>query len=592
MLKILKKIFPYYKTYRVQLISGILLGIAVAVLNVLIPKYIKEISNITYDSISTGAAIDFAAIRYNAIVSVIVIAAGSLLKFLYTVSMSDIGKGLTKDIRSAASDKIDRIPLSFYDSSSTGDTLSRVTDEVSVFSSAISGKLFEIVSSGVTILVCIAAMFVSDALLAMCVIVSTLAGTAVNYAITKKSKIASKSSRKLLGGMNGYIEEAFSGHLIIKAFNCEEEVLEHFRQNNDVLYKSARRSNFYQNIMPVIMTFIGNLAYVAVCVTGAYLMTKGRTDIGTLVAFILYVKMFSSPISQMARNIGALQPSLACAERVLEFLEAEEMADPPGISAADDAAPAHSGSASPSPVKGRIVFDHVRFGYLPDRIVLHDFSASVEPGMKVAIVGPTGAGKSTLVNLLMRFYELNGGNIYIDGIPLRSVPRGELHNMMAMVLQDPWCFNGTLRENIVYSTEGVTDEHLKEVIDKVHLSFFADSLPNGVDTVIDEQNPVSEGQKQLISIARAMLRNSPVMILDEATSSVDTRTEIYIQKALDELTVGRTSFVIAHRLSTIRNADIIFVLRDGDIVETGTHEELLRKSGFYTELYNSQFSSV
>ena len=582
MLKILKRILPYYQKYRTQLILGILLGIAVAVLNVFIPKYIKVISNIIYVGVSTDAAIDFDAIIYNAIVSVIVILIGSLLKYLHTIAMSNVSKGLTRDIRSAASNKIDRVPLSFLDSTSTGDILSRVTDEVSVFSNAISSKLFEIFSSGVMIAVCIAAMFSSNALLAICVIVSTCAGSAVNYAVMKKAKGASKSCRKLIGSINGYIEEAFSGHLTIKAFNCEEEVLEHFKQNNDAMYKSVRKSNFYQNIMPVIMTFIGNLAYVAVCITGAYLMIKGKTDIGTLVAFILYVKMFSSPISQMARSIGAIQPSLACAERVLEFLGTEEMADPPGISAAE---PLYS-------VKGRIVFDHVRFGYLPDQIVLHDFSASVEPGMKVAIVGPTGSGKSTLVNLLMRFYELNGGNIYIDGVPLSSIPRTRLHDMMAMVLQDPWCFNGSVRENIVYSTEGVTDEHLNEVIDKVHLSFFVNSLPNGVDTVIDEQNPVSEGQKQLISIARAMLRNSPVMILDEATSSVDTRTEIYIQKALDELTKGRTSFVIAHRLSTIQNADIIFVLKDGDIVETGTHEELLKKSGFYSELYNSQFSPV
>ena len=592
MLKILKRILPYYKKYRVQLIFGILIGVTVAVLNVFIPKYIKEISNIIYDDISTGTAIDLATVWYNAIVSVIVILVGSLLKFLHTIALSNVSKGLTKDIRSAASDKIDRIPLSFYDSSSTGDILSRVTDEVAVFSNAISSKLFEIFSAGVMITVCIVAMFASNALLAICVIVSTFAGSVVNYSIMKKARKASKSSRKLLGDINGYIEEAFAGHLIIKAFNCEEEVLEHFKQNNDAMYKSVRKSNFYQNIMPVIMTFIGNLAYVTVSVTGAYLMIKGRTDIGTLVAFILYVKMFSSPVSQIARNIGALQHSLACAERVLEFLESEEMADPPGGSLMVDFTPAHSGSDSLSSVKGRIVFNHVRFGYLPNQIVLQDFSASVEPGMKVAIVGPTGSGKSTLVNLLMRFYELNDGNIYIDGTPLRAIPRGELHNMIAMVLQDPWCFNGSLRENIVYSTEGVTDERLNEVIDKVHLSFFVDSLPNGVDTVIDEQNPVSEGQKQLISIARAMLRNSPIMILDEATSSVDTRTEIYIQKALDELARGRTSFVIAHRLSTVQNADIIFVLKDGDIVEIGTHDELLKKAGFYSELYNSQFSSV
>ena len=593
MIELLKKILPYYKKYRGKLIAGILLGVSASVLNVFIPKYIKGISNIIYEGITTSVAVDFAAVRRTALVSVIVILLGSFLKFLYTIVMSTVNKSLIKDMRTAANGKIDRLPLGFYDSSSTGEILSRVTDEVSVFANAVSGNLFEIVFSGVMIAACTVTMFIASPLLALCVIGGTLAGSSANYVIMKKAKNASKSVRRHLGSMNGDIEEAFSGHLIIKAFNCEEEVLEHFNRNNNALYDSVRKSNFYRSIVPAVMTFIGDFAYVLVCVIGAFLVVKGKTDIGTLVAFILYVKMFSSPVSQLERNIGTLQPSLACAERVLEFLDSEEMKDPPGVSDPSVSNPADSASSSAVPtVKGRVVFDHVIFGYLPDHIVLHDFSATVEPGMKVAIVGPTGAGKSTLVNLLMRFYELNSGNIYIDGVPLCSIPRDELHNMTAMVLQDSWCFNGSVRENIVYSTKGVTDERLKEVIDKVHLSFLVDSLPEGVDTVIDEQNPVSEGQKQLINIARAMLKNAPIMILDEATSSVDTRTEIYIQNALDDLTKGRTSFVIAHRLSTIQNADIIFVLRDGDIVETGTHEELLKKGGFYSELYNSQFAPV
>jgi ATP-binding cassette subfamily B protein len=363
--------------------------------------------------------------------------------------------------------------------------------------------------------------------------------------------------------------------MVIKAYNCEDEVLEQFYENNKILYESTWKSQFLMGIMAPLMAFISNFAYVIVCIVGAILITGNKTDLGTIVAFILYVRMFSTPISQFAQNMGGIQPAIASAERVFEFLELDEDID--------------EGEKVSDQIKGRVTFEHVKFGYVPNRLILKDFSAVVEPGMKVAIVGPTGADKSTLVNLLMRFYEVNSGNIYIDGVSIRDMSRETLHGILAMVLQETWCFNGTIRDNIVYSNADISDDRLLGVVDEVGLSFMVEGLPDGVDTVISDQSSISSGQRQLITIARAMLKNSPIMILDEATSSVDTRTEKYIQSSIDALTKGRTSFVIAHRLSTIQNADVIFVLKDGDIIEVGKHDELIKNGGFYSELYYSQF---
>ena len=576
MIEILRKMLPYYRRYKGKIIAGVLLGIAGSVMNVFIPKYIKGISNVIYEGMDTY--IDYDIIREMAVISFIIIILGCLLKFLQTTIMATVSRSLMKDMCSSMNEKMDRIPMDYYDTMVTGDILSRVTDDISTFSKAISGNLCEIVFSLIMIAACIIMMLTSNVILTLCVVAGTLAATAFNSAIMKKNKKTSKAQRKLLGRMNGEVEEVFSGHLVIKSFNCEADVLKQFNENNDILYENVWKSNFYQGAMPAVMTFTGNLAYIIVCIVGIYLTLTGRSDVGTIIAFILYVKMFSNPISQLAQNIGKLPPAMASAERVLEFLETEEFAD--------------EGNETIKRVRGEVAFDHVRFGYIKDKIIINDFSAVIKPGMKVAIVGPTGAGKSTVVNLLMRFYELNSGGIYIDGVLVDALKREDLHNMIAMVLQDTWCFSGTIRENIVYSTQGVSEEELKAVIDKSGLSFFIDALPLGVDTVIGEQSSVSAGQKQLITIARAMLKNAPILILDEATSSVDTRTEVYIQRALDELTRERTSFVIAHRLSTICNADIIFVLKDGDIIEAGNHEELLKGGGFYSELYYSQFDTA
>lgn len=573
MIAILKKMLPYYKKYQLRIVFGILLGIGGSVMNVFIPKYIKGISNVIQEGMQS--TIDFKIIWKMAVIAIVVIITGCLLRLFQIMVMASVSRNLTKDMRSAMGDKMDRITMSYYDTTVIGDVLSRVTDDISTFSKAISGNLSNIIFSLIMIITCIAMMFTFDIYLTICVVASTILGTMINRVIMKKNKAANKAQRKLLGKMNGSIEENFTGHLVIKAYNCESEVLENFNTNNEQLYESVWKSNFFQGTMAPIMTFISNMAYVIVCVVGAILVINNKTDIGTIIAFIIYVKMFSNPISELASDIGKLQPAFASAERVFEFLDTEENID--------------DGQEALSSVKGRVVFDHVKFGYLKNQIILKDFSATIEPGMKVAIVGPTGAGKSTLVNLLMRFYELNAGNIYIDGVSIKDLSRKQLHSMIGMVLQETWCFDGSIRENIVYSTEGISEEKLNDVIDKVHLTSFVNSLPDGVDTLLTEHSSVSAGQKQLITIARAMIKNAPILILDEATSSVDTRTEIYIQNALDELTKGRTSFVIAHRLSTIQNADIIFVLKDGDIIETGNHEELLNKGGFYSELYNSQF---
>ena len=573
MIAILKKMLPYYKKYQLRIVFGILLGIGGSVMNVFIPKYIKGISNVIQEGMQS--TIDFKIIWKMAVIAIVVIITGCLLRLFQIMVMASVSRNLTKDMRSAMGDKMDRITMSYYDTTVIGDVLSRVTDDISTFSKAISGNLSNIIFSLIMIITCIAMMFTFDIYLTICVVASTILGTMINRVIMKKNKAANKAQRKLLGKMNGSIEENFTGHLVIKAYNCESEVLENFNTNNEQLYESVWKSNFFQGTMAPIMTFISNMAYVIVCVVGAILVINNKTDIGTIIAFIIYVKMFSNPISELASDIGKLQPAFASAERVFEFLDTEENID--------------DGQEVISSVKGKVVFDHVKFGYLKNQIILKDFSATIEPGMKVAIVGPTGAGKSTLVNLLMRFYELNAGNIYIDGVSIKDLSRKQLHSMIGMVLQETWCFDGSIRENIVYSTEGISEEKLNDVIDKVHLTSFVNSLPDGVDTILTEHSSVSAGQKQLITIARAMIKNAPILILDEATSSVDTRTEIYIQNALDELTKGRTSFVIAHRLSTIQNADIIFVLKDGDIIETGNHEELLNKGGFYSELYNSQF---
>lgn len=571
----LKGLLPFVKPYKRKLVTAVILGVIGSLLSSYIPVYIQKISGVIEKGIETQ--IDFSKITFYAVSGGILILLGALFEWGQAFLMAFSSNKLVSDIRSAVNDKMDRIPVAYYDRTSTGDILSRATNDAAVITKALTGSIGTLTSSAVLVVGCAGMMLYINWILALCVIGTTLLGMKCNTVLMKKGKKKFQKQRKLLGEINGGINENLTGHMIIKAFNCEEEVLEEFNKINQELEESTWRSEFFSKTLSPIMTMVGNLSYVVVCVVGAVLLMNRMTTVSVIAAFILYVKMFSRPMNNLFQSVGNIQPAMASAERILELLELEENVD--------------EGKQELKAVRGEVTFDHVKFGYVPGQTILKDFSAVVKPGMKVAIVGPTGAGKSTIVNLLMRFYELNGGQIRIDGIPLTEISRKSLHQCLGMVLQETWCFEGSIRENIVYSTQGVSEERLLEVVEEVGLKFMTDALPNGLDTVISEQSSVSAGQKQLITIARAMVKNAPILILDEATSSVDTRTEQYIQKSIDALCEGRTSFVIAHRLSTIRNADLIFVLKDGDIIEMGNHEALLKQGGFYCSLYYSQFDT-
>ncbi len=478
-------------------------------------------------------------------------------------------------------DTVDRIPISYYDTVPYGDILSRLTNDVDTLTGALSGNMVTIFTSAVQVVGCLIMMFVINWVLAICVVVSALLGIAASMVLSKKSKPRFKAQQRGIGELNSLIEESLSGQLVIKAFNCEEDVQKEFDIKNRELYDTAWRSQYLSSLMTPVMQFAGNLSYVIVCVFGAVLAMKGiaGTTVPVIISFILYARLFSTPLTQISHAYRMVMPSMAASERIFAFLDLEEMEEDRGDGVVHDA-------------KGNVSFRNIRFGYLEDMPIIHDFSAEVKAGQKVAIVGPTGAGKSTMINLLMRFYELWGGSILIDDVPINTIPRDDLHAMISMVLQDTWTFEGSIRENVVYNTPDVTEEDLRRVIEDVGLSYFVETLPDGVDTVISETSSISAGQKQLLTIARAMIENHPILILDEATSSVDTRLEKIIQTAIDKLTEGRTSFVIAHRLSTIKNADVIFVMKDGDVVETGDHDTLMQKGGLYADLYNSQFETA
>ena len=460
--------------------------------------------------------------------------------------------------------------------------LSRVTNDVDTIGQTMNQSLGNLVTAVTMFLGSLIMMFTTNAIMALTAIVSTFFGFGLMMLIIRKSQKYFLGQQRSLGQLNGHVEEIYSGHNVVKAYNGEEAAQNTFDQINGELYNCAWKSQFLSGLMQPLMGFIGNLGYVAVCVMGAVLVKSGRTDFGTIIAFMVYVRQFTNPLSQIAQAATSLQSAAAASQRVFEFLDQEELADE---SQKTEVLPVGT-------VKGEVEFDHVRFGYTKDKTIIHDFSAKAKPGQKIAIVGPTGAGKTTLVNLLMRFYELDGGEIRIDGKSIASLTRENVHDLFCMVLQDTWLFEGTIRENVVYSKQGVTDEQVKAACKAVGLDHFIRTLPDGYDTYLNDKANLSAGQRQLVTIARAMIENAPLLILDEATSSVDTRTEALVQAAMDKLTENRTSFVIAHRLSTIRNADLILVLKDGDVVESGNHQELLAKGGFYATLYNSQFESA
>ena len=576
----LKRTGVYMKSSLGVIALALVLAALSAVMTIIGPDKIGKMATIMSDGLFTG--IDLAAIAKIGVFLAIIYCLSALFGFIQHYIMAVVTLKMSYRMRGELSEKINRVPQKYFNTTSQGDILSRITNDVSTLQQGLTNSLPTIISAATQFVGCLIMMFVTEwrmALVALCI---TLLGMVLIVAIMSKSQRYFTARQKSLGELNGYVEEMYSGHEVVRISRAVDKVLDHFDGLNAAVYDANWRSQFLSGVMQPLMNVIGNLAYVAVCVFGSVLAINGTIEFGVIVSFILYVRLFTTPLTQIAQGMTNLQTASASAHRIFDFLESEELGDESDKTEKLDA------------VRGAVMFDHVRFSYpdLPDKIIIKDFSAEVHPGQKVAIVGPTGAGKTTMVNLLMRFFEVNSGRITIDGVATTDLRREDVHELFGMVLQDTWLFEGTIRENLVYNMEGIMDEQLETGCKAGGLDKFVHSLPQGFDTVLSESTTISAGQKQLLTIARAMLQNAPMLILDEATSSVDTRTELLIQRAMDELTKGRTSFVIAHRLSTIKNAALILVMRDGDVIESGTHEQLMEQNGFYAELYNSQFAQA
>lgn len=571
-----KKLLNYSKKYHAAIIIALICAIGGTVLTILGPDKLSQMTNLIKDGILTG--IDLEGVAKIGFVLVAFYAMSFILSSTQSFIMSTITQRISKRLRGDISGKINRLPMWYYNKTTTGDILSRVTNDVDTIAQSFNMSISTLVSAITLLVGSLIMMIKTNIIMTLTAVLSTIIGLFLMMFIMGHSQKYFTRQQKHLGEINGHIEEMYSGHTVVKAYNGEENSKRIFDEMNGNLRESGFRAQCLSGLMMPIMSFIGNFGYVAVCVVGALLTMNGKISFGVIVAFMMYVRYFTQPLSQIAQAMQSLQSAGAAGERVFEFLEAEEMSDE------------SSKNASLENIKGEVEFKHVKFGYEDsDRVIIHDFSAKALPGQKIAIVGPTGAGKTTLVNLLMRFHEIQGGEILIDGVSTNSLKRENVHSLFCMVLQDTWLFEGTVRENLIYCTENVSDEKMREACRAVGLDHFIRTLPHGYDTVLNDQVSLSQGQKQQLTIARAMIADKPMLILDEATSSVDTRTELVIQNAMDALMKDRTSFVIAHRLSTIKNADLILVLKDGDIIESGTHDELLNKKGFYADLYNSQF---
>ncbi|MDO5425916.1 MAG: ABC transporter ATP-binding protein [Eubacteriales bacterium] len=571
------QVFSYSEKIKKPMIAAMLLAVIGAIFTIIGPNQLSEITDLISESLFSE--IDLKAIGQTAAVLLAIYLAGALCTYVEHYIMATITLDLSKQMRKDLSRKINRVPMECFGKMSYGDILSRVTNDVSTLQQALANSLPTIVSSTAQFLGCLVMMFVTEWRMALAAVGVTLLGFVLMGVIMGRSQKYFIARQESLGKLNGYVEEIYSGHDVVRISRANRKVKGRFDELNREVYQANCMSQFLSGLMQPLMTVVGNLGYVAVCVLGAALAMDGQITFGVITAFILYVRLFTSPLGQIAQGMTQMQTAAAAGDRVFVFLKEEELSDESGKLDA------------PKNVRGEVEFKHVRFSYPsnPEKIIIKDFSAHIEPGQKVAIVGPTGAGKTTMVNLLMRFFEVNSGSIRIDGIPASDLKREAVHSMFGMVLQDTWIFKGTVRENLVFNQEGIGDERLKEACKACGIYHFIETLPDGLDTVLDENVSISSGQKQLLTIARAMVLNRPMLILDEATSSVDTRTELITQKAMDQLTENRTSFVIAHRLSTIKNADLILVMKDGDIIEQGSHETLLEKGGFYAELYNSQF---
>lgn len=586
---VMKKLMHFCRRYIPAIIVALVLGAIGTVCQIVGPDKLKDMTN----EISKGlpalvngkpvlGVIDIDAVTHIAWLLVALYVGYAVLCYVQSWMMANVTQRTAQELREAISVKINKLPLKYFDKVSYGDVLSRITNDVDAIGQTLGQSVGSLITSVTLFVGALIMMFYNNVIMTVCAIVSSLVGLLIMGVIMKVSQKYFSRQQIALGDVNGHVEEMYAGHTVVKAYCGEADSIRAFEKYNDDLYDSGWKSQFLSGLMMPLMNFVGNFGYVVVCVVGAVLAMDGKIEFGVIVAFMMYIRLFTQPLSQFAQAFQNLQRCAAASERVFGFLEEPEMADESDKQALL--------GVNGKPVRGDVEFSHVKFGYDPSKTIINDFSASVKSGQKVAIVGPTGAGKTTMVNLLMRFYEISGGSIAIDGVDTKSVPRWNVHDQFSMVLQDTWVFRGTVRENIAYSKPGVTDKQIEDACKAVGLHHYIMSLPNGYDTVLDDKATLSQGQKQLLTIARAMVEDAPILILDEATSSVDTRTEELIQKAMDALTVDRTSFVIAHRLSTIRDADMILVMNHGDIVESGTHEELLAKGGFYADIYNSQFA--
>ena len=586
---VMKKLVHFCRHYIPAIIVALVLGAIGTVCQIVGPDKLKDMTN----EIAKGlpalvngkpvlGAIDMNAVTHIAWLLVALYVGYAVLCYVQSWMMANVTQRTAQELREAISVKINKLPLKYFDKVSYGDVLSRITNDVDAIGQTLGQSVGSLITSVTLFVGALIMMFYNNVIMTVCAIASSLVGLLIMGAIMKVSQKYFSRQQIALGDVNGHVEEMYAGHTVVKAYCGEADSIRAFEKYNGDLYDSGWKSQFLSGLMMPLMNFVGNFGYVVVCVVGAVLAMDGKIEFGVIVAFMMYIRLFTQPLSQFAQAFQNLQRCAAASERVFSFLEEPEMADESDKQALL--------GVNGKPVRGDVEFSHVKFGYDPSKTIINDFSASVKSGQKVAIVGPTGAGKTTMVNLLMRFYEISGGSIAIDGVDTKSVPRWNVHDQFSMVLQDTWVFRGTVRENIAYSKPDVTDKQIEDACKAVGLHHYIMSLPNGYDTVLDDKATLSQGQKQLLTIARAMVEDAPILILDEATSSVDTRTEELIQKAMDALTVDRTSFVIAHRLSTIRDADMILVMNHGDIVESGTHEELLAKGGFYADIYNSQFA--
>ena len=566
---------PYIKGFQFPFVIAVIGAIISSIITVFGPYKLREITNLITDGLV--GEMDLGTISNIGLFLALLYVVGSLINYAQGYAISDMIQHFSKRLRTAIAEKINRLPLSYFDSHSQGDTLSRVTNDVDTVGQSLTQSLGTLISSVLLLIAVLFMMFYTNVVLSFVTIGSVLLGFVFSAVLMAKSQRYFQEQQSNLAAINGYVEEMYSGHNVITSYNGAEKTRLAFNVLNQNLYASMWKSQFISGIMFPLMNFVGNFGYVMVVIVGATMAINGSISMGTIVAFMVYVRIFSQPLSQIAQGITTLQSASAAMGRVFEFLAEEDMEDD------------SYKLQQLTNVKGHVQFKDVFFGYNPDKTIIHDFSAEAKAGQKIAIVGPTGAGKTTIVNLLMKFYDIERGQIMIDGVDIKDMQRSEVHDAFSMVLQDTWLFEGTIRDNLIYNQENISDEAVIDAAKAVGVHHFIMTLPNGYDTVLDDTVTLFVGQKQLLTIARALLKDAPLLILDEATSSVDTRTEELIQKAMDKLMEGRTSFVIAHRLSTIRNSDLILVMRDGNIIEQGNHDQLMDQKGFYADLYNSQF---